>query len=374
MFPSGPAVLVWRSSPEAVVAWIANRRTLADSWIPSLKRLTDQRRARVALSTADGPLVGQTLPPDAAVRPASPGLPWTIQVTNSADDAALRDRRWLLLAGMSTLVLLIVSGAWVIERTVTRELAVADLQADFVSAVSHEFRTPLTTLCQLSEMLMRERVASEEDRRQYYAFLHGESQRLRRLVEALLNFGRLEAGRMEFHFCATDVDGFVGDIVDEFSASRQALHHRVELAGSGRRVAIRADAGLLKAALWTLLENAAKYSPDADTIWVSVQATPDAVIVSVRDRGVGIPVVERATIFEKFVRGAATRANGIGGTGVGLAMARRIVEAHGGTITVASEVGRGSTFTMTLPLSTSGIQADDDLPQRSGWPGMAGIR
>jgi signal transduction histidine kinase len=122
----------------------------------------------------------------------------------------------MLLAVLALLLTLILVGAWFIGRAVTQELAVAKLQSDFVSAVSHEFRTPLTSLCQLSELLMRDRVASEGDRREYYRLLYSESHRLRRMVEGLLNFGRLEANRMQFHFAPVDAAAFVRQTAAEF--------------------------------------------------------------------------------------------------------------------------------------------------------------
>jgi signal transduction histidine kinase len=250
---------------------------------------------------------------------------------------------------MAVLVLLIMTGAWLIDRTVARELEFADLQADFVSAVSHEFRTPLTTLCQLSELLRRGRVASDEDRQQYYELLHGESHRLRRLVETLLNFGRLEAGRMEFQFADVDMRSLVERTVEEFASSPQARGHRVLLSVSPDAMTARADGDVLKTVLWNLLENAAKYSPGCDSIWVTTARSSDAITVTVRDQGAGIPAREQRQVFETFVRGRAARASGVGGTGVGLAIARRIVEAHGGDIVLESRVGVGSTFTVTLP-------------------------
>jgi signal transduction histidine kinase len=369
MFSSGPALLVWRSAAETLLASIADRRALEEVWVSALKPVLEPRRARLAISTPEGQLVlGTSATSDrAAVRLASvTALPWTIQITNTADTAVLGDRRRLLMAGMSVLFVLIIAGAWLIERTVARELAVADLQSDFVSAVSHEFRTPLTTLCQLSEMLVRDRVASDEDRRQYYRLLHGESHRLRRLVETLLDFGRLEAGRMEFRFEDVDVGELVRSTIAEFSHSRQAREHRVELSADDTPMTLRADADVLKTVVWNLLENAAKYSPECDTIWVTLRRRGSEIALEVRDRGVGIPRGEQRQVFEKFVRGAGARASDVGGVGVGLAMARRIVEAHGGAITLESQPGTGSTFLVMLPMIQSQIRADLKVGPYSG--------
>jgi signal transduction histidine kinase len=361
VFPSGPAVIVWRSSPHAMIAWIAGADALRAEWLPALNPLIERRRAGVAITTGDGqPIVGAISAHDRpALRfAANTGLPWTIQVTNRADDSALDDRQRLWIIGMTILILLIVAGAWLIERTIARELAVADLQSDFVAAVSHEFRTPLTTLCQLSELLMRGRVSGEADRAQYYELLHGESQRLRRLVETLLNFGRLDAGRMEFRFNTIELGALTRHVAEEFGASPSARRHRVQLTTDDDPISLRADREVMRTVIWNLLDNAAKYSPDCDTIWMTVSRQDSTVVLTVRDRGVGIPRAEQRQVFDKFVRGAGARASDVGGSGVGLAMAQRMVEAHGGSITVESQPGVGSTFTVALPAIDAQVRAD----------------
>ena len=360
VFPAGPAVMVWRSSAGAMVAWIARADALRTEWLPAVKSVTEPRHARVSLATIDGQSIVDAISSQdrVAVRLASrTGLPWTIQVANNADERVLDDRQRLWLAGMVVLIILIVVGGWLIERTIARELAVADLQSDFVAAVSHEFRTPLTTLCQLSELLVRDRVPSDSDRRQYYELLHGESQRLRRLVETLLNFGRLEAGRMEFRFDSVEISALTRQVVDEFAASLAARRHQVQVTIEDGSISLMADREVLRTIIWNLLENAAKYSPDCDTIWLTVDRRNGDVVLAVRDRGVGIPRPEQRQVFDKFVRGAGARASDVGGTGVGLTMARRMVEAHGGTITLDSEPGVGSTFTVVLPMVNSQVRA-----------------
>ena len=131
------------------------------------------------------------------------GVPWTLHVTSAdpaADSAFFAGRRRLLLAGFAVLALVLVAGSYFIMRSIARELAVARLQSEFVSAVSHEFRTPLTSLRQLAEMLAKGRVPTEELRQKSYDILSHESERLQRLVESLLDFGRIEAGRFRYRF------------------------------------------------------------------------------------------------------------------------------------------------------------------------------
>jgi signal transduction histidine kinase len=234
--------------------------------------------------------------------------------------------------------------------TVARELAVARLQSDFVSAVSHEFRTPLTTLCQLSELLKRGRVANDQDKQAYYDLLHGESHRLWRLVEGLLNFGRLEAGRMRFRLESLDTVELVRQSAAEFAQAQQAAGHCFDVETVSTPSVVQADREALRCVLWNLFENAVKYSPDCNTVRVIVAGNARGVEIAVRDQGAGIPSHEHKRIFEKFVRGSAARESNIRGTGMGLAMAPQIVRAHGGEITVESEPGQGSTFRVLLPV------------------------
>ena len=250
---------------------------------------------------------------------------------------------------MSVILCVILTAAWFIERTIARELALVDLQSGFVSAVSHEFRTPLSTLCQLSELLMRDRVASDDDRRQYYALLNQESHRLRRLVESLLNFGRLDSGRMMFRSEPIDAAALVRQTSDEFARSEQANGHRIELSVAPASAVVSGDREMLRTVVWNVLENAAKYSPGREVVWADLQRANGHVSIAIRDEGVGIPHSEQQDIFEPFMRGSDARNREIRGTGVGLAMARQILDIHGGTIRVESDHGRGSTFTIELP-------------------------
>jgi signal transduction histidine kinase len=261
-----------------------------------------------------------------------------------------RTRARLILTGSLTLLLLILAGSYFIGRAAAREVAVARLQADFVASVSHEFRTPITALRQLSELLEGGRVASDEDRNEYYRALARESERMHRLVEGLLNFGRLQSGALHYRFERLDAIDLVQSVVVEFRRDVEARGYSVELATNGSRPAISADRAALGCAVSNLLENAVKYSPDCCTVWVEVgHESERTVAVRVRDRGIGIPQAEQKQIFEKFVRGAAAKSGSIRGAGVGLAMARQIVEAHHGEIRLESRPGEGSTFTLLLP-------------------------
>lgn len=347
-----PVLISWMTDAGRLASVLAGPAWLGPVW----KAALEGRRVRGALVDADEQVMIGSVDKNArqAVRtPAATRLPATLQLTSadsSGDLAGLAARRRLLLAGLAVLALVLLTGSYFILRSITREHAVARLQSEFVSAVSHEFRTPLTSLRQLSDMLSKGRIPTEELRQESYDILSRESERLQRLVESVLNFGRLEARAFQYRLEDLDPAALVRDLAAEFQEKAAAQGYRVELAQAGEYPLIRADREAFGLALWNLLDNAVKYSPDCRTVWVGMARDGGRLAIQVRDRGMGIPAAEQKEIFKKFVRGAASRASNIKGTGIGLAMARHIIEAHDGEIRVESEPGQGSTFTILLPL------------------------
>ena len=288
----------------------------------------------------------------AAVRPAAESqLPWTLFVSGGAPNptgTGLPESQRYLLLGMGVMVLFLVAGTYFIARAIRREMEVSRMQSDFVSAVSHEFRSPLTSIRQLSEILELGRVPSDERRQVYYNTLVRETQRLQRLVEALLNFGRMEAGARAYRFEEIETASLVHRVAGEFEA-QIAAGRRIELHGPDATCAINADPDALSVVLRNLIDNALKYSPEHPAIWVQWGMEREQVAIQVRDEGLGITAAERRAIFRKFVRGTAAAAANVKGSGVGLAMVKHIIAAHHGEIRVDSTPGQGSTFTVLLP-------------------------
>ena len=167
-------------------------------------------------------------------------------------------------------------------------------------------------------------------------------------MESLLDFGRMEAGARPYRLEPLDVGPLVQNVVDEFREETRPEGFVIECNIPAGGAMIRGDREALAQALWNLLDNAVKYSGDCRTVCVEVE-TGSRVSIRVRDHGFGIPPSEQGRILRKFSRGSGAMEHGIKGTGIGLAMVKHIVDAHGGEILIDSEPGKGSTFTIRLP-------------------------
>lgn len=254
---------------------------------------------------------------------------------------------------------LVANSAWENEKSAQHaEAAVRKIQAetmklqlDFISAVSHELRNPSAALLLTTEHLLSAKVA-EPDMRAKHDLLFRESKRLSKRVEGLLAFGRmLSPGMIEYRRDFLDPVELVEDVVREFHSANSGPRSELLLSAEDDTPLIEGDATALSTVLWNLLENAVKYSPDCNTVWIELGSEGHSAYIRVRDRGRGIAEGEIPRVFEKYFRGES--AHHTTGTGIGLAMVRFIVEAHRGTIRLESGVGQGSSFTLVLPSAES---------------------
>ena len=345
-----PVLISWTGATDKMMALLAGSSYFFSNW----KELLRRQGVQGALIDADGQvLIGSPNKNSLRAIRTTPdtNLPGTLHATMTDDginEAGFAGRRNLVLSGFAVLILVLLAGSYFIMRSINRERAVARLQSEFISAVSHEFRTPLTSLRHLSEMLSKGRVDTEELRQKSYDILASESERLQNLVESLLDFSRIEAGAFRYQYELVSPVKLMDEILTEFQD--KAHGYFVELEHAGEYPLIRADKEAFSLAIRNILDNAIKYSPDCRTVWVEMTQDRDRLVIRVRDQGVGIPVSEQKEIFKRFVRGTGSRASNIQGTGIGLAMASHIVEAHHGEIRLESEPGKGSTFTVLLPL------------------------
>jgi signal transduction histidine kinase len=350
---SGAFATVWRRVPAGTVTLTGGIDGLATSMVAAMQNL----HVRAALSDQSGHFAwGRAAEPSGVTKRLDEiGLPWTLSVSvadSAASGAVDNARRNLFIAAFALMALVAIASGYFVFRAVNRELRVARLQSDFVAAVSHEFRTPLTAMRHLTDIL-EEGGAPAVRLPEYYGALARETRRLHTMVENLLDFGRMDSGRRSYEFVESDADAILAKTVQEFADRSQSAANRiVKLTPAEREDAdcvVRADREALALAIRNLVDNALKYSPDQSSVRVSAAMRDGSVAIAVEDQGSGIPEHERREIFRKFVRGVAARRLNIKGTGIGLTMAEQIVKAHGGHLELTSEVGRGSRFTIVLP-------------------------
>lgn len=351
---------LYRGTTTRLVALVSGPGFLDHSVVLPLRDLLERHNVGIVLADVEGQTLrsfrtGAITDTHGVVRTmAETRLPWTLRVVSAdpdADVARLAMRRWLIVGGLAFMALLAVAGSYFSVRAMTREIRAARLQSEFVAAVSHEFRTPLTSLRQFTDLLADGRVSTEDDRQKYYAALQRGTRRLTRLVENLLDFGRMEAGFYRFALEPVRARDLVDRVTAEFADEVRQRGYQIDVRWTGAADAvIHADEAALGRALWNLLDNAVKYSPDCQTVWVEGASTDRAVMIHVRDRGIGIAAPEQRAVFVKFVRGSLPSGYTIKGTGLGLALVDQIVQAHGGKVTVESQPGEGSTFTLVLPI------------------------
>ncbi len=246
--------------------------------------------------------------------------------------------------------LMLLAGLGLVWTNVRRELKLSRLKSDFVANVSHELKTPLALIRLYSETLELGRIPSEERKGEYYRVIGKESRRLTQLINNILDFSRIEAGRKEYRLVPSDLGAVVRDVVENYRFAIEKLGFTLELDVAEELPPLALDPEALSQALINLLNNAIKYSPEQKAITVRVRREQGRVLLSVDDRGMGIPRSEHRRIFEKFYRVETSLVHATKGSGLGLALVQHITEAHGGHVELTSTPGEGSTFTLSLPV------------------------
>jgi signal transduction histidine kinase len=254
----------------------------------------------------------------------------------------------LLLTAFVLFLLLV--GITLTLRAASREMSLAAAKSSFVSNVSHELKTPLALIRLYAETLELGRVRDDQQAKDFLRTINGETRRLTQLINNILDFSKIEAGRREYRFVSSDV----AEVVEA------VLHtYEFQLRDSGFEVSTRIDHGLpmvsidqeaVSQAVLNLLNNATKYSEDTKKIEVAVAAKDSHIVIEVADHGIGIPHSDQQKIFDKFYRVSTALVHNTKGSGLGLALVRHVVEAHGGKVLVDSEPGRGSRFTILIPI------------------------
>ena len=251
---------------------------------------------------------------------------------------------FLLIAGI------LIFGLVLTIRSVSHELELARMKSDFVSTVSHEFKSPLTSIRQLAEMLQSGRAPSEERRQKYYDILLEQSERLALLTDNILSLAKIEEGRAEFAFEGTDISVLLTEVVTSIQERVRHEGFDIVLNIGGTLPLLAVDRTALSQAVTNLVDNAIKYSGDSRRISVSASLEEQSLVIAVQDFGVGIKREDIPRVFERFYRGGDELTRTVKGSGLGLTLVKEIVAAHRGKVQVESEPGKGSVFSIRLPL------------------------
>ncbi len=242
---------------------------------------------------------------------------------------------WFLGLLFVTVFILLIVGLWQILGSMKRERAAMALRSEFLTSVTHELKTPLSSIRLFTEMLADDRVASEEKRSQYHRLLAGEATRLSALVENVLDLGRMERGERSYDLRREDLIALVDEAVELFRPIAQAQGMTIRCADTpGEARFVNADRTALMQALLNLFENARKYASSGRQIDLQWEEGENGARLWICDQGPGIPPAERERVFERFRRGESQNDGAIPGVGLGLYLARRILRAHGGDLQI----------------------------------------
>jgi signal transduction histidine kinase len=292
----------------------------------------------------------------------------TLGIKFQGTSVAALSRRWIMSSfiTLGVLSLLLVGGLVLTYRSVSKEVALARLKSDFVSNVSHELRTPLSLIRLYAETLELRRVQGEQKTTEYYAIIRKESERLTALINNILDFSRIEAGRKEYEFRQTDLAELVTNTLDTYRDQIDEHGFTFERSIDPSLPPVRVDQEAIARSLVNLVNNALKYSDREKFLAVKLYRTEGVVKLEVADRGIGIARNEQSKIFEKFYRAGDPLVHNTKGSGLGLSLVRHIAHAHGGEVDVESAPGKGSRFTLTLPLEPATRQPADDVVRMAG--------
>jgi signal transduction histidine kinase len=251
---------------------------------------------------------------------------------------------------IALLVLAIAVGSWLIVHDLNRQLTLARQKTDFVSNVSHELKTPLTSIRMFSELLAEGRVNEPEKQRSYLNIITTETARLTRLINNVLDFARLERGEKNYNVAACDLTALTRETVETFRPHLESAGIRFETALPEQAVPVQVDRDAVSQIIVNLLSNAEKYSNGAKEIQLELATSSQQAVLRVLDRGPGVPRGCEEKIFEKFYRANDSLTNNVPGSGLGLTLARQIARGHGGEVSYEPREGGGSCFTLRLPL------------------------
>lgn len=249
------------------------------------------------------------------------------------------------------LALLLLAGVTLVLRTAGREMALSDMKNEFVSNVSHELRTPIASIRVFGELLRGGRVRDPAKVSEYGEFIETESRRLGRLVENILDFSKIESGNKNYEFQRMDIREVLDTVIHAFKVRLDHEHVDFKVEGLERDIPeLNLDPDAMSQAFFNLLDNAVKYGGQDKSVTVTLGVDHQEVFVAVSDAGIGISKEEQKRVFDRFHRVRSNLVHDTKGCGLGLAIVKHVVAAHSGRLSLQSELGKGSRFTIHVPI------------------------
>jgi signal transduction histidine kinase len=304
----------------------------------TLKRLKGEAGGIRLATSADtaGQTLGDTFPGLRVVLPTPPS-------------SAPSSREPLLAIGLLLALALTGVAGTLLWRDVQRELRVSEMRSQFVASVSHELRTPLAAIRMFTETLKLDEDVDRSTRVEYLDTILYESERLSRLVDNVLDFGKIERGQKTYRFEAVRLDEIVAHAARTAQYPLERAGFRLKTEVEPDLPPMSADPDALLQAILNLLSNAMKYSAGSRLVELRLDRQDDAARIHVADRGIGIAADDQPRVFDRFYRVASAENRHVPGTGLGLTIVAHIAAAHSGRVDISSSPGRGSTFTICLP-------------------------
>ena len=250
-------------------------------------------------------------------------------------------------------MIILALGLFFTLYVINNELSLAKMRSNFITTVTHEFKSPMTSIRQMAEMLEGGRVPTMERQQKYFGAMVQESERLSHLIDNILDFSRMEAGMKKFHFEKKNLVSVIEEIVQSFQSHLEGTGFQIDFLVPEPIPEMVFDREAIKQVIQNLMDNAHKYSGDSKRMEVKITATDSEISISVRDFGIGISKDEQDKDFSQFYRAGDELSQKVKGSGIGLTIVKQIVNAHKGHINLVSEPGKGSTFIVTLPLNNS---------------------
>jgi two-component system phosphate regulon sensor histidine kinase PhoR len=288
-----------------------------------------------------------------------PGYHLGIALNGTTIDDLVGDRKFTSVTIIILLFVVLAIGIIFLYRNIRRELYLSQAKSEFVSNVSHEIRTPLSLIGMFAETLETGRVTSEEKKQEYYSIINKETARLSRIVNRILNFSQLEANKKRFHFERLDLNDVCAATLRLYFVHMEDKGFRFEYLPEGDLALVEGDRESIAEALVNLVDNAMKYSADRKHIIVRTSSDQKFAFIEVQDEGIGIARQHHKYIFDQFFRAPSGDIHTTKGSGLGLTLVRKIMEAHHGDVQVESSPGKGSTFRLRFPLKQKANELQD---------------